>query len=105
MHCRIFCNLADSSRLLASKKKIRKSWSPQPKIKPTTCGYSGPGFLEKPKKLRLFQGFWYFAEKKQNFAEFSGANLQEAGKSADFVREKSKFAEKSNFEGFSGANS
>ena len=53
MHCRIFCNLADSFRLLASKK-IRKSWSSQPKIKPTTCGYLGPGILEKPKKLRLF---------------------------------------------------
>ena len=53
MHCRIFCNLADSFRLLVSKK-IRKSWSSQPKIKPTTCGYLGPGILEKPKKLRLF---------------------------------------------------
>ena len=55
MYCRVFCNLTDSSRLLASKKqKFRKSLSSQPKIKPTTCGYPGPGILEKPKILRLF---------------------------------------------------
>ena len=26
--------------------------------------------------LDVYQGFWYFAEKKQNFAGFSGANSQ-----------------------------
>ena len=57
------------------------------------------------KETKIISGLLIFRGKKQNFAEFSGANSQEAGKSADFVREKSKFAEKSNFEGFSGANS
>ena len=56
MHHHVFCNLADTSRLLASKKEIMKSWSSQPKLKLTTCtcGYLGPGISKAPKKLRLF---------------------------------------------------
>ena len=51
---------------------------------------------------QFIQGFWYFAEKKQNFAGFSG---QIRGKISRFRRifagEKSKFAEKSaDFAGF-----
>ena len=63
-HCR--CTVAYSAILptilgfLSVQKKIRKSWSSQPKIKPTTCGYSGPGISEKPKKLRL-----YFATRRK----------------------------------------
>ena len=83
----------------------------------------------------LCQGFWYFAEKKQNFVGFSGANSRKnrpisrdfRGKKvkirgtigqfrAIFEGEKSKFeknrpisrdfsGKKSIFEGFSGANS
>ena len=80
----------------------------------------------------VIQGFWYFAEKKQNFAGFSGANSRKnrpisrekshnsREKSADFAgssREKSQNSpenrsiprnfsrKKSNIEGFSGANS
>ena len=46
------------------------------------------------------RGFWYFAEKKQNFAGFSGANSRKNRPiSRDFSRKKS------HFEGFSGANS
>ena len=74
MHCHIFCNLADSSRLLAFQKKIRKSLSSQPKIKPTTCGYSGPGSLEKPEKLiRLF------SHKKKLKAQTTVAHRGHAG--------------------------
>ena len=69
----------------------------------------------------LSQGFWYFAEKMQNFAEFSGANSrknrpifsreesQNSRKNrpicAIFPGKKSKFVEKSaNFAGFSRKN-
>ena len=69
----------------------------------------------------LSQGFWYFAEKKQNFAEFSGANSrknwpifsreesQNSRKNRPicgiFAGKKSKFVEKSaDFVGFSRKN-
>ncbi|CAH3172653.1 unnamed protein product, partial [Porites lobata] len=40
-------------RLYASNTAVCKVIDP--KIKPTTCGYPGPGILEKPKKLSPYQ--------------------------------------------------
>ena len=86
----------------------------------------------KKRWLWFLQGFWYFAEKKAKFSGIFRGKFAE--KSADFAGKKSKFAEqsadfgrfsreksqnsqknrpisrdfsgkKSNFEGFSGANS
>ena len=51
MHCRVFCNLADSS----SVNQIRKSWDSRPKKKKKlhTCSCSGPGISEKTKETKV----------------------------------------------------
>ena len=61
------------------------------------------------------QGFWYFAEKKAKFRGiFKGKFAEKSADFAGFSREKSQNSheisrdfsgKKSNFEGFSGANS
>ena len=66
-------------------------------------------------QLFYYQGFWYFAEKKEKFRGiFRGKFAEKSADFAGFSREKkSKFAEKSadfareksNLERFSGANS
>ena len=52
MHCRVFCNLADSS---SASKQIRKLWCSRPKKKKTThVTIQVQAFRRKPRKLRLF---------------------------------------------------
>ena len=51
MHCRVFCNLADSSSV-KTNQEIKISTA-QKKIQ--TCSYSGPGTSDKTKETKVIQ--------------------------------------------------
>ena len=46
MHCRVFCNIADSSSIKTNQEIVIFA----AKTKIQTCSYSGPGILEKTKE-------------------------------------------------------
>ena len=50
MHCRVFCNLADSSSIKTNQEIMIFTFK---KTKLHTCNYSGPGISEKTKESKL----------------------------------------------------
>ena len=81
---------------------------------PCTMHGCKKGILGRSHSPSSKQGFWYFAEKKENFAGFSGANsrknrpisqekIQNLWKNRPILRDFR--GKKSNFKGFLGANS
>ena len=97
MHCRIFCNLADSSRLLASKKKNQEIMISTAKNKTYYMWLFRSRLFGETNETKVISGLLIFRRKKAKFRRIFRGKFAGSRKIGRFRERKVKICRKIKF--------